>query len=345
MSGMKQTRRPGRLSLALLIVAVALSVPLVLGLFGAVHPAFDSFAHFRLHLAAATGLGALPLLATVLWREGLMAIAFAAAITATTFTNGGRADAAPATHETGLTFTLLQFNTRFDNADPKALVRLLAREQPDIVTLQEVSVGMRGWLERTRGTYAFQHYCDSHRVIGGAAILSRRPWTAGHSPSCAEDGYVAQATVDLAGTAVDVAAIHLPWPWPHGQADRIAQLEPVLAGLAANAVIAGDFNAAPWSAAMRSVAATSRATVLSPGATWLGFGLPLALRPLAGLPIDHVLVKGAAALEKPWRLGDAGSDHLPVMLRFAVPAPGDGATEDRATVMLNDGESAHRLYE
>ena len=329
---MNQSRQPGRLSLALLIAVVALSVPLVLGLFGAVHPAFDSFAHFRLHLAAAMGLGALPLLATALWREGLMAIAFAAAIVAATFTgtrNAG-ANAAPAMQPAAMTFTLLQFNTRFDNADPRALVRLLAREQPDIVTLQEVSAGMRGWLERTRGTYAFQHYCDSHRVIGGAAILSRRPWAAGHAPRCTEDGYAAFATVDLAGTAVDVAAVHLPWPWPHGQANRIARLEPVFAGLAANAVIAGDFNAAPWSAAMRNIADASGTTVLSPGATWLGFGLPQALRPLAGLPIDHVLVKGAAALEKPWRLGDAGSDHLPVMLRFAVPSAGERRVVDGA---------------
>ena len=93
MSGMKQTRRPGRLSLALLIVAVALSVPLVLGLFGAVHPAFDSFAHFRLHLAAAMALAALPLLATALWREGLMALAFAAAVVAATLTGARGAGA------------------------------------------------------------------------------------------------------------------------------------------------------------------------------------------------------------------------------------------------------------
>ncbi|MCC0030309.1 MAG: endonuclease/exonuclease/phosphatase family protein [Brucellaceae bacterium] len=107
-----------------------------------------------------------------------------------------------------------------------------------------------------------------------------------------------------------------------------------------SAVIAGDFNAAPWSAAMRSIADASGATV-SPGATWLGFGLPQALRPLAGLPIDHVLVKGAAPLEKPWRLGDAGSDHLPVMLRFAVPAAAGDDRELRmvATVMLDDGAS------
>src|ERR1700755_1597353 len=43
---------------------LVLSVPLVAGFFGTLHPAFDSFAHFRVHLAVLLILCALPLLAT-----------------------------------------------------------------------------------------------------------------------------------------------------------------------------------------------------------------------------------------------------------------------------------------
>ena len=122
------------------------------------------------------------------------------------------------------------------------------------------------------------------------------------------------------------------------QAEQIERMAPMLGRFGANAILAGDFNAAPWSAAVRTIASASGTSVLSPGATWLGFGLPQALRPIAGLPIDHVLVKGAVPLEAPQRLGDAGSDHLPVLLRFAVPAASDDeADEERITVMLEDG--------
>lgn len=331
---MHAKRRPGWPSLLLLLAAVVVSVPLVLGLFGAAHPAFDSMAHFRMHLAAGMGLLALPLLATLLWREGLVALVFAVAMAVTTMSAQGTAAQAAANdaEAEGITFSLMQFNARFDNEQPKALIRLLSREKPDIVTLQEVSSDMRDWLERTRGTYAHQHYCESGRVIGGAAILSRRPFAAGREPRCLENGYVALASVDLAGAVVDVAAVHLHWPWPHGQAAQIERLTEPLGDLAERAIVAGDFNAAPWSAALRHLALAADADVLSPGPTWAPPRLPDGLRPLVGLPIDHVLVKAIAPLSPARRLGDAGSDHLPVVLRFAVPPD----PPERMVVQLSD---------
>ncbi len=344
MDAMNAKPRPAWPSLLLLLAAVALSIPLVLGLFGAVHPAFDSFAHFRLHLAAAMGMLALPLLATVLWREALMVLALAAGMVAMTLSAGSTdAQATEAGDPADMTFTLMQFNTRFDNRQPKALIRLLAREAPDIVTLQEVSSGMRGWLERVRGTYPYQHYCDSGRVVGGAAILSKRPWTRGMEPACAEGGYMALARVNLAGTAVDVAAIHLRWPWPHSQPAQIARIEPVLATLGPNSVIAGDFNATPWSAAMRRIAAASDAVLASPGATWLLPSAPQALRRTVGLPIDHVLLKGVTMREPPVRLEDAGSDHLPVLARFTAPVTeNQEQDENRAVVRATPRKTGMR---
>ena len=46
------------------LAMLGLSVALVAGFFGTLHPAFDSFAHFRIHLAVLMALIALPLLAT-----------------------------------------------------------------------------------------------------------------------------------------------------------------------------------------------------------------------------------------------------------------------------------------
>ena len=50
------------IGLAALLATVLLSLPLVGGFFGRLHPAFDSMAHFRVHLAALLMLAALPLL-------------------------------------------------------------------------------------------------------------------------------------------------------------------------------------------------------------------------------------------------------------------------------------------
>ena len=59
---------------------ILLSLPLVAGFFGRLHPAFDSFAHFRVHLAILLALAALPLLATRSFRlHGLLGAALGCA--------------------------------------------------------------------------------------------------------------------------------------------------------------------------------------------------------------------------------------------------------------------------
>ena len=52
-----------RFAILLWAASLAISVPLVLGFFGAAHPAFDAMAHFRAHLAVLLALAAICLLA------------------------------------------------------------------------------------------------------------------------------------------------------------------------------------------------------------------------------------------------------------------------------------------
>jgi endonuclease/exonuclease/phosphatase (EEP) superfamily protein YafD len=48
-------------ALVFLIAGLLLCIPLLLGFFGSIHPAFDSMGHFRLHLAAGAALCAVVL--------------------------------------------------------------------------------------------------------------------------------------------------------------------------------------------------------------------------------------------------------------------------------------------
>ena len=66
------------------VAMIAISVPLVAGFFGTLHPAFDSFAHFRVHLAVLMALCALPLLATSFRLQAAAALLLAVAAFATT---------------------------------------------------------------------------------------------------------------------------------------------------------------------------------------------------------------------------------------------------------------------
>jgi endonuclease/exonuclease/phosphatase (EEP) superfamily protein YafD len=324
-------KTPSRFALLVLGAALIVSLPLVLGFFGMLHPAFDSFAHFRAHLSVAMGLIGASLLFTALRREALLIVAFAVGAFATaarTMEAGFGEAAAPR----GMTYTLMQFNMRYDNPRPEAFVRLLARENPDIVTLQEVSAQNRVWLERVRGTYAFQHYCEARSRIGGTAILSRRPWAKGSGQGCFADGYVAVAQIDLGGIPLDVASLHSLWPWPSGQPRQIGTFAAVARGLGETAILAGDFNAVPWSNAVHTIADAAGFAVRSPGPTWLAYEFPVALRAIGGLPIDNILTNGVTPVGGPKRAADGGSDHAPVMLRFTMPdaeaEPETQTTED-----------------
>lgn len=270
-----------------------------------VHPFFDSLSHFRLHMAVLLGAGAVLLF---LRRDGAAALPVLLVAAAALAMTGPALQRAEPVPEADL--TLLQFNTRFDNATPRAIIAEVEAFRPDVVTLQEVSPNTSVILEQLQQAYPYQLSCPFSGV-GGVAVLSRHRFTAQH---CKAGAGLAWARIDLGRGEVSVASLHLHWPWPHGQAQQVAAFIPVLAALPAPVVIAGDFNAAPWSAAVTRLAAAS-GTAVAPGLRFTFKRTLPGLGSVPVLPIDHVLVStGASAEITPGK--DAGSDHLPLLARI-----------------------------
>jgi endonuclease/exonuclease/phosphatase (EEP) superfamily protein YafD len=220
------------------------------------------------------------------------------------------------------TLTVVSANLNAGNDDPSALQRWARGLDADLLLLQEVNprsaARLAGW-----GDYPHQLLAPEDGPFG-LAVLSRHRlgqvalreppgqtpharlqvhWDAGRAP----------APVPLA-----LAVLH---PMPplsahyHRQRDALLATEAVwAAGAGLPALMAGDFNASPWSSAMRQPGAAGmrRATGLTP--TW-----PAAL---PAIPIDQILVSGH------WRVVESGvgpqvgSDHRPVFVRLALDAPG-----------------------
>ncbi len=313
---------------ALLCIAIALALPLGLGLLARLHPAFDAFAHFRIHLAVLLALVALPLLFTSFWWQGgavlLLVLAALATVLApwalfgpTPVSAAGSAGAA-----SGPLYRVLHLNLRYDNPHHDKVLSLIGRTSPDVIVLNEVSVAWQPELERLRAAYPDQLYCQGSSYIGGVAVLSRRPFESAKQLTCHSRGELGIARIDFGGRPVDVASMHLTWPWPFRQPLQIDRLAPDLATLGDTAILAGDFNATGWSAAMERIAeAGGLELVSSPGPTWLDFKLPMTLRPLIGLDLDHMLVKGDVIVHAMRIEEDVGSDHLPLLLEFALRPP------------------------
>jgi len=335
MSGEKPTpasKRTSPLLFALLIFLVLLSVPLVLGFFGRVHPALDSFAHFRAHIAAIMAIGGIFLLFTSLRREAAMVTLLGLSAFSTTVNWAGSSQ--PATAQDGnVTYRLMQINLLQNNDDPKALLQAVARYKPDIITYQEGSEQWQPWLKILEGNYPYRHQCGTLPKRWGVGILSRRPFADFGSPVCTGDGVLATALVNLGGTNVLISSLHQSWPWPFKQVQQFEMLRPALEPMAnphgIPVIIAGDFNAAPWSYNLRQYEMlTETKRIAGAGATWLTTRLPDSLRHWIGLPIDHILINETVTLHN-IRTGESlGSDHFPLLLEFSVPTSVSEPAED-----------------
>ncbi|WP_245510621.1 endonuclease/exonuclease/phosphatase family protein [Antarcticimicrobium sediminis] len=303
--------------------ALAALVGVLVGYGGALHPAGDSLAVFRVPLAGLAGL-MLVLLRRPRRRVllGLAVVVLAlvprfwaqvsgvgiGSVAATALAAGQAPGQLTGQAAERAVLTIYQKNLLFNRPDPKPLVADIRARSPDIVTLQEVDGRNRAVLEALQQDFPYQQYCD-YRAVGGTAVLSRWPAVPG-SALCAYG--LSALQVETPGGPVWAVALHLRWPWPYGQAEQLDGLEPVLRTLSGPKVIGGDFNSVAWSHAVTRVARASGTRRV--GREAVSFALPYGG---FGVGIDHVLASGAQSgtiqiLER------LGSDHRGVLARVSV---------------------------
>ncbi|MHB2265875.1 endonuclease/exonuclease/phosphatase family protein [Aliihoeflea sp. PC F10.4] len=291
-----------------------------LGYLGWLHPGFDSFSHFRVHLAALLIIAVLPLALFRYWPEAIFAALLGIGALWSTLEPPPSEHVAEAGEQTAI-FRLFHLNLRYDSERPDLVLSAIGEQRPDVVTLTEVSENWRGWLRVLEGTYPYQIVCPPPSRIGGVAILSRRPLVSDPAEACGDRGSYARVDIDFAGRQASVAALHLGWPWPFGQDRHLPFVEEAVSTLDDTALLAGDFNAVPWSRTVRRVAEAGGLDILRGiGATYLDRRLPSSWLQWIGLPIDHVLVKGGVEVRSAKTLAPVGSDHLPILVEFSLAA-------------------------
>ena len=272
----------------------ALALPLVGGAAGALHPAGDSLAVFRPHLASALLAAAIPASAVGPRRLGATAVLLAmAALAPLAWPRLSPPPAGP--------FVVYQKNLSAALTDVSDLARDIEAVAPDAVVLQEVTPSNEALLARLAPSYPVQARCPSG-WLGDTAVLSRHALVPG-ARGCAHGAAVLR--VSSPEGPLWLASMHWRWPWPIDQAARADALSGALGALDGPIVLGGDLNMVPWSHAVRHLA---RATGTRPA------GPARATLRVAGLPlsIDHVLAPGRGLTERRARLG---SDHHGVVAR------------------------------
>jgi endonuclease/exonuclease/phosphatase (EEP) superfamily protein YafD len=205
---------------------------------------------------------------------------------------------------------LIQFNTFADNADPDRAAAWIARQDADIVVIEEaVPAVVRGVLRRS-GYYVACPECSvvifsRKRGIAWGAPMRQRGW--GRAP-------LIWATFDAPGGPFTVVGVHYTWPTDGSQPIQAERLARLLDRFPKDRLIlAGDFNSTPWSFARRREDARfgleRRTKALF---TW-----PSSVLPFAFLPIDHVYAGRAWKTVKVERGPRLSSDHYPVIVTLA----------------------------
>jgi endonuclease/exonuclease/phosphatase (EEP) superfamily protein YafD len=212
------------------------------------------------------------------------------------------------------TLTLLTFNRWWDTTEPALQEAMIRKADADLVTLQEAD-GLGAVGTRLLDLYPFQATCGHCNTV----ILSKRPLLS-RPPESAYRGtgwgsFLWARTTAPDGRPVVIATHHLFWPIPPRiQRIQRGHIADGLAPLPKDALIlAGDFNLAPWTFGMRAwekaLAPLTRRThgLLTFPATW----------PAPFLALDQVFAGPGWRTVSVERLPYAGSDHYPVLIRFA----------------------------
>ncbi len=280
-------------------------------------PLADSVAHFRFHLTAIMVFAAVVLFVL----RDRRAAGFACAVSV--FGVIGMAPAFPTWNAAGAgetSITIFQLNLLYRNSELEAVAALIRDEGADVVTLQEVTKKTGRLLKILQKEYPYSVLCR-FATVGGVAVLSRLPLAPGSSPGCADKGGLAWLRVMAGGRPLSVASIHLHWPYPYRQPAQLDRLQPHLEAIPRPVLLAGDFNAAPWSHAVARVADATGTTVA--GGLRFTFGVrPIRWAPAVAMPIDHILLPGDIAPLDVRSVPGPGSDHAALVARLALwPEP------------------------
>ncbi len=267
------------------------------GFVPALHPATNTVSLFTPVLLVAVALGALTLAG---WIRRL-ALALCLALGAWTV-------AWPlAPQRAGDDLRVYSKNLYYANEDMLPVLDDILKSGADIVLLQEVSTRNEQVLEDLAAAYPHQARCAVNGYRS-TAIASTRPF---QGPTrCALGGNITAARIKVAGQGVDVVSVHIPWPWPYESPRKAKAVDAFFAQMTGPAVLAGDFNATPWSDRVRRIARHTGTRLAGPNLRTLHH--PELRLPIA---IDFALSPGGGRVT---RRPLFGSDHRGLIADLAL---------------------------
>lgn len=216
-------------------------------------------------------------------------------------------------------YRILNYNVLQTNDRTQDIADYIATERIDFMLLLETDKTWSEEMEFELRDHFPHRFAEPRADYQGLTFYSKHPWKSIRLVTEFEEP-VMEAVFLLAEGPLTLLGIHAPQPVrPESAARRNAlfkQLGDYAAGLSGSVVVAGDFNATPWSPRFQALLERSNLDDSAWGRgiqnTWYRFPVLF-----LGLPIDHILVRGVAVRDR--EIGPPiGSDHRPVLLNFLL---------------------------
>lgn len=307
-----------RLDRVLRLVAISLCAATYLGYLGLWWWVLDLFSHFRPLLALVLA----PIVTLLLWRKHLWlgGVALSAlilnfgAIAPYLITTPQERPSASAQQ-----FKIFHANVLAPNTCYEELLTQIIQENPDVVTLTELTSGWMTGLGALKTQYPYMVHNETQDRFGLTIwsrfpIVRQEPQYLGVQQRCA-----ILAQLQLNKRCVSIVAAH-PWSprnadWAASRDQQLELLGQHIATESGPVVLIGDLNVTPWSHGFQYLQALSslRDSQLDYGLTptWPAH-LPIRI------PIDHCLVSEKVHVLSRHTGEDFGSDHLPLVVTVAV---------------------------
>jgi len=304
----------------LTLIAAGLGLLVGLGFLSPVHEYLDTVSSLRLHL----GLAAVAVLALALAARAWSAVAVSGAVAGLALASLGPVWSGERVMPGERAISLLSINLSNSNTAPEAALAAMLAADADVLATIETPTSVVGPM----GARLKAHYPHAAHQSAGPERLLTSIWS--RFPLSEVTVYPNNTLVPIA-TRVTVSppgrrpfgliATHFARPDTGRQRIQIAGFREIAAGARRPLVIAGDFNAVPWSTGMAMVLDISE-TALARGVrlSWDGqyrspFGT---LNFPVGLPIDHVLASPEIGFAAMQTVEIPGSDHQGVWAELVL---------------------------
>jgi endonuclease/exonuclease/phosphatase (EEP) superfamily protein YafD len=215
------------------------------------------------------------------------------------------------------TLRIVAFNVRSDNHRYGQLAPLVARLQPDVLGLLELTPGWARAARRASSRVRPRRFVVQ-RGAYGMGLLSATPPTAVNARRFPADGpAVLIARFRVGDRPVTFVLVHVHTPFAGSVHEReLRALAAARPSLGSRLIVCGDFNTVSWSAQFRDFSRSAGLTDVFRGA-WHGYSWP-SWSPLLAVPLDHCLISSGLAVQGRHFGPSIGSDHFPLVVDVAI---------------------------